>query len=219
VEFYGAEPLKRYYATQSGAISEDLQALLTRQAREKAELVHNELTAQAQREQRNATYFADLTSQIYQHERDDSFEDANHALMKVVTFYQKTETDRLDILAKKERERQPSTSAEWTNLVCQPIILPTRPDRSNSRGRKRQRKGSSGKRGQTAPNRPPTPTNPSLNTNQNPTPSNSYTGQGTNNGTSVTPSNSRGNLNANRPHTQNAQVQRPLPQTWTGKPS
>ena len=202
VEFHGAELLKRYYATNNGLISEDMQALIGRQAREKAELVHKELNAQAEKESRNATYFAGLTSQIYEHEGDDGFNDANVALQKVVTFYQKTETDRLEILEKKETERQPSNETEWTNLVCQPLHQPTRPDRSGSRGRKRQRNGSSGKRTnptpQTAPAPPP----------QGPTPSNSYI-RGGHNGPQVNASTSRGNVQQPRNNQNGAQGNKP----------
>ena len=198
VEFFGAEPMKRYYATNNGILSEDMMALLGRQAREKAELVYKELVTQAEREQKNATYFAGLTAQIYTHERDDGFAEANVALQKVVTFYQKTETDRLEALAKRETERQPTTEAEWTNLVCQPLNQPNRADRSSSRGRKRQRKSTSGKRAN-QPNNPPPAHSETRNA---PSASTSYMRQ-TSNTPQATPSNSRGNLN------QGNQTQRP----------
>ena len=107
IEFFGAEKLHRYYATNGGILSEDMQALIGRQAREKAELVLQELITTSEKESRNATYFAQITSQIYEHEKDNGFELANIALQKVVGFYQKTETDRLEALATKEKERQP----------------------------------------------------------------------------------------------------------------
>ena len=196
VEFYGAEPLKRYYATNGGQISEAMQALITRHANEKAEQVLKELKAQADREMRNATYFAGLTRQIYEHEDDTGFDNANVALQKVVTFYQKTETDRLEALFAKESQRQPTTPIEWTNLLCQPLNLP-RSDRSGSRGRKRQRRGSPRKASanNAAPtpgtsNRPPPPQ----------TPSTSNTRLPATNVTRATPSNSRGNLNNHAAH-------------------
>ena len=175
-------------------------ALMGRQAREKAELVHKELVAQAAREQKNATYFADLTAQIYTHERDGGFPEANVALQKVVTFYQKTETDRLDVLAKKETERQPTTEAEWTNMVCQPLNQPNRADRSTSRGRKRHRKSSSGRRANPANIQPTAQPQPTHTDQPNhPSSSSSYI----RNTPQATPSNSRGNVTqappANRP--------------------
>ena len=192
IEFFGAEPLHRYYATNDGILSEDMQALIGRQAREKAELAQKELSAQAERESRNATYFGTITAQIYQHEGDDGFDSANVGLQKVVAFYQKSETSRLALLKTKETERQPKTELEWTNLVCQPINQLARSDRSSSRGRKRQRNGSSGRRGpkpkvtiapQTAPpsnSYKPAPVANSNTTQQRPTVSKNYKGNNPN---------------------------------------
>ena len=188
IEFFGAEPLHRYYATNDGILSLDMQDLIGRQAREKAELVYKELVAQAEREQRNATYFATITAQIYKHEGDEGFDNANVGLQKVVSFYQKSESARLDALTIKETERQPTTELEWTNIVCQPLNQLPRTDRSNSRGRKRQRNGSSGRR---APKPSAATTTPNV------TPSASYTNATANRGNSSNTTGSKPTVSKN----------------------
>jgi len=148
-------------------------------------LAYKELVEVAEKEQKHATYFSQITAQIYRHERDDGFDEANIGLQKVVSFYQKTETTRLDALAQKETDRQPTTELEWTNLICQPLNQLPRSDRSNSRGRKRQRNGSQPKKG-------PKTTGPS-----GTTPSVSFTNNANDQGQTAIASNSRTGISKN----------------------
>ena len=141
IEFFGAELLHRYYASNQGILSLPMQKLIGRQAREKADLVLLELQSTALSEGKKVDYYSPLTEQIYAHEEDPTFHEAESALKRVTTFYEKSERERLSALAAKERNRQPTTELEWTNLVCQPEVRPPTPgsSRSTSRGRKRAR--------------------------------------------------------------------------------
>ena len=64
VEFFGADLLHRYYASNAGILSIPMQTLLVKQAREKAELVLFELRPTAEVEGKKSTYYASLTEQI-----------------------------------------------------------------------------------------------------------------------------------------------------------
>ena len=146
IAFLGGDLLHRYYATDNGQLSIPMQTLLGRHAREKVELVTQELLDVSEREKRHATCYANMMAQIYDQEEDPGFAEASAALDKVTAFYKRTEQERLDTLATKERNRQPTTVQEWTDLCCHPEFRP-RTDRSGSRGRKRPRNGSRGRSG------------------------------------------------------------------------
>ena len=152
VEFFGGDLMHRYYASAQGVLSVPMQTLIGRHAREKAELVLTELLATAASEGKKVDYYTSITSQIYVHEEDTTFSDAEAALTRVVSFYEKTEKERLNTQAIKERGRQPLNEIEWTNLVCHPEVRPQTPStaRSTSRGRKRNRSRSKETRAKTS---------------------------------------------------------------------
>ena len=166
VEFLGAEKMHGYYASNEGVISDKLMKLMTRQAREKADLVVLELKATAEREQKRAEYYTDVTKQIYTHEEDNTFAESQAGITRVLTFFKKSEQSRLDTLATKERARQPDTEAELTELIFMPIQRPSR-DSSNQRGRKRARNSKNNSRNNT-PNPSSRTETPSTSTNPAP---------------------------------------------------
>lgn len=141
IEFFGGDLMHRYYASNLGVLSTPMQELLGRHARERANLVLGELMDTAKSEKVKVDYYIHLTEQIYLHEEDTSFPEARKALARVTAFYEKTERERLDALALKERGRQPTTEEEWTNLVCHPEVRPPTAGapRDGSRSRKRGR--------------------------------------------------------------------------------
>ena len=110
IELFSAEPLKRYYATNGGQLGEAMQNLLARHASEKADQVLKELKTQSNHESCNATY----SHAKYMNTRMMMAS----TTQKVVSFLQKTETDRLEVLLAKESQCQPTTATDWTNLVC-----------------------------------------------------------------------------------------------------
>ena len=174
VEFFGADLLHRYYASTNGVLSIPMQVLIGKQAREKAELVHAELRETAAKEGKKVEYYTSITSQIYAHEEDPTFSDAEAALVRVLSFYERTETDRLNVQAAKEKSRQPLNEMEWTNLVCHPEVRPVTPgtSRDTSRGRKRNRSHSKEAKAKAAKqdNTPATCATASVTTTQAPTP-------------------------------------------------
>ena len=149
-EFLGAEKLHRYYATANGVLSTAMMTLLGTQARAVAELVHSELVNASAIEQQKGKNYLELVKQIYTHEEDDSFEECNEGLDRVLTFFRKGEITRLEVLAAKERARQPQDEKELTDLICQ---AEQRPARSTSRGRKRARNNTPNSRNNTPNNR------------------------------------------------------------------
>jgi len=141
IEFFGADLMHRHYASNQGILSIPMQTLIGKQAREKAELVLSELRDTAAKEGARVDYYISITKQIYSHEEDTSFAEAEAALTRVTAFYEKSEKDRLNALASKERGRQPLNELDWTNLVCHPETRApsTSSSRDTSRGRKRAR--------------------------------------------------------------------------------
>ena len=148
IEFFGADLMHRYYASNQGVLSIPMQTLIGRQAREKAELVLHELRDTVTKECARVEYYSSITEQIYSHEEDNTFAEAQAALDRVAAFYEKTEKDRLNALDTKERARQPLTEQDWTDLVCHPETRTplAASTRDNSRGRKRVRSRSKDKK-------------------------------------------------------------------------
>ena len=122
--------------------------LTTRHTREKAELVVQELLATAEREQKRAEYYSDLTSQIYTHEEDNTFAESQEGIQRVLTFFKKSELARLATLATKERARVPTNEEALTELIFMPEQRAAR-DNSNQRGRKRARNSKNNSRNNT----------------------------------------------------------------------